>query len=39
MFSLGILEIAILAAGGLLCLGLPLGIIAAVMAVNRRREE
>ena len=39
MFHLGIFEIAILAVGGLLCLGLPIGVIVALMAGKRKRDE
>lgn len=39
MFGLGLQEIVILVVGGLLCVGLPIGIIAALMVGNRKRDE
>jgi len=39
MSGLGLAEIVILAVGGLLCLGLPIGIIAVIIAGNRKRDE
>ena len=36
---LGIFEIVIVAAGGLLCIGLPIGIIVMLMAGKRKRDE
>lgn len=39
MSGLGLFELVIIAAGGLLCLALPIGIIAALVVGSRKREK